>query len=287
MMIKHAVIQPALLDITRIALNLQKCAVGHTIDYHGITASTMPLAYALASRRDTRSGTLVVAEEQSSGLGRLQRRWEAPAIQAILVSLILKHPQLPAKPTVLPMLAGVALVHAIVRAEPELADEIGIKWPNDILLGDDLATGRKVAGILIETAYRQNRMEHAVVGMGINVNQEVAGLPNVPSYMPQPTSLRVQVGRVLDRTALLIALCQVWDELLGPQRSEHDIFQEWRSLLYTLGQPVTVRRGDGEDGQLIQGTAVDVTPDGELVVVDESNVTHVLMAGEVTSRIRG
>ena len=123
--------------------------------------------------------------------------------------------------------------------------------------------------------------------MGINVNQEVAGLPNVPSYMPQPTSLRLHVGRVLDRTALLIALCQVWDELLGPRQSEHDIFQEWRSLLYTLGQPVTVRRGDGEDGQLIQGTAVDVTPDGGLVVVDESDVTHVLMAGEVTSRIGG
>ena len=100
----------------------------------------MQTAHELALQPETRTGTLVVAEEQSAGQGRMQRRWEAPFAQGLLVSLILKDDQLPQNPTQVPMLAGIALVRAIVQVAPELADEIGLKWPNDVLLGEDLAT---------------------------------------------------------------------------------------------------------------------------------------------------
>lgn len=277
--------QPSLLDITRIARSLQTAPVGHTIDYYAAVPSTMPMAYALASRADTRSGTLVIAEEQTAGVGRFQRHWEAPHSQALLVSVILKPPHLPANPAQLPMLAGIAVARAIVSVVPELIEEIGLKWPNDVLLGLDFASGRKVAGILIETAFQREAMAHAVVGMGINVNQSAGSLPAVPPSAPHPTSLREYLGRPVDRSDLLIALSQIWGELIGPNQAGHDIYHEWRNLLYTLGQPVTVRsHAGGNDARTITGVAVDVTPDGELVVVDDLGYTHTLSAGDVTTR---
>ena len=104
----------------------------------------------------------------------------------------------------------------------------------------DFATGRKVAGVLIETAYVNDGMAHAVIGTGINVNQSASGLPSVPPNVPQPTSLREYLGRAVDRSELLIALGQVWSELLdSTYHASHDIYHEWRNLLYTLGQAVT------------------------------------------------
>ena len=273
-----------LLDLTRIAMSLNRSLVGHTIDYHHSIPSTMHIAMELAAQASTRSGTLVVAEEQTAGLGRLKRAWDAPASQAILLSLVLKPPHLPANPAQLAMLSGIAVVRAILSILPDLSDEIGLKWPNDVLLGPDLASGRKVAGILIETSYCNNLMECAVVGIGINVNQPVQLLPKVPQPAPQPTSLLAHVGRPIDRSDLLIALGQVWNELLGPKRAEHNIYQEWRSLLYTLGQPVTVRQHGQPSEQALNGTAVDVTPDGALVVTDQAGIAHTFGSGDVTTR---
>jgi BirA family biotin operon repressor/biotin-[acetyl-CoA-carboxylase] ligase len=275
----------SLLDLTRVAMTFNRSLVGQTIDYHSSIPSTMTIAMHLAGQPSTQSGTLVVAEEQTAGLGRLHRRWEAPMGQALLLSLVLKPPHLPANPAQLAMLAGVTVVRAILSIVPDLSDEIGLKWPNDVLLGEDLAHGRKVAGILIETSYRNNAMQYAVVGIGINVNQELASLPIVPPSTPQPTSLLAYVGRHIDRSDLLIALGQVWNELLGPKRADHNIYQEWRKLLYTLGQPVTVRQYGQSSDQALHGTAVDVTPDGELVIQDEAGSTRIVGSGDVTTRL--
>ena len=284
-MSSYSHLRSSLLDLTRVAMSLNRSLVGQTIDYHSSVPSTMTIAMNLAAQSGAHSGTLVVAEEQTAGLGRLHRSWEAPMGQALLLSLVLKPPHLPANPAHLAMLAGISVVRAILSIAPELSDEIGLKWPNDVLLGQDLASGRKVAGILIETSYRDNDLQYAVVGIGINVNQDQDGLPAVPPSAPQPASLLTYIGRPIDRSDLLIALGQVWNELLGPKRADHNIYQEWRSLLYTLGQPVTVRQfGQGGD-QAIYGTAVDVTLDGELVVQDEGGHTHIVSSGDVTTRL--
>lgn len=273
-----------LLDLTRIAMSLNRSLVGHTIDYHASIPSTMLMAMEESALPHTRSGTLVVAEEQTAGLGRLKRSWEAPANQALLLSVILKPPHLPANPAQLAMLAGIAVVRAILSVLPDLSDEIGLKWPNDVLLGPDLVSGRKVAGILIETSYRNNAIEYAVVGIGINVNQSTQLLPKVPVSSPLPTSLLAYVGRPIDRSDLLIALAQVWNELLGPKQADHDIYQEWRSLLYTLGQPVAVHQHGQNSDHAVNGIAVDVTPDGALVVVDQVGHSHTFGSGDVTTR---
>lgn len=274
-----------LLDITQIAMALSETTVGHTIEYHRTVTSTMSVAHDLAVDAASPSGVVVVAEEQSAGLGRLRRHWEAPLAEALLVSLILKAPHLPTNGAYLPMMAGVAVVRAIATVLPELTADLGLKWPNDILLGEDLATGRKVGGILIECSYLRNQMDFAIVGIGVNVNQGREGLPKVEAGAVLPTSLRLHVGRVVDRSALLIALCQAWNELLGPYHSESAIYYEWRNLLLTLGQPVTVRIQRNHGASLLSGTAVDVTQHGELVVLDDEGQSHILDAGDVTTRL--
>jgi len=275
----------SILNITRIAVGLKDAGIGHNIDYYASVPSTMQVAHQLAANPSTRSGSLVVAEEQTSGIGRLQRRWEAPAGQALLVSLILKGEHLPANLAHLPMMAGIAVVRALASELPELTEDLGLKWPNDIMLGEDLAHARKIGGVLIETSYVQEQVEYAVVGIGINVNQMQDALPLVSPKAPPPTSLRLAVGRMIDRAFLLIALCRAWEELIAPQDSPHDIFNEWRSLLLTLGQPVTVTfHSDSE--RRMNGVAVDVTADGALVVVDDAGRSHLLDAGDVTTRLQ-
>lgn len=274
-----------ILDITRIAVALKDAEIGHNIDYHASVDSTMAVAHRLAVDPATRSGTVVVAEEQTSGLGRLQRRWVAPPNQALLATLILKAPHLPANMAFLPMIAGIAAVRAIAWLVPDLTDDLGLKWPNDVVIGADLASARKTGGILIESSFLRDQVDFALVGIGINVNQDVATLPVVPADAPPPTSLRVVVGRTIDRTALLIALCRAWEELVSPDASPHDIYHEWRNLLLTLGQPVTAHLYADHGTTKVTGRAVDVTPDGELVVVDEAGISHVLDAGDVTTRL--
>ena len=274
-----------ILDITRIAVALKDAEIGHNIDYHASIDSTMAVAHRLAVDPATRSGTIVVAEEQTSGLGRLQRRWLAPPNQALLATLILKAPHLPANMAFLPMIAGIAAVRAIAWLVPDLTDDLGLKWPNDVVIGADLASARKTGGILIESSFLRDQVDFALVGIGINVNQDVATLPVVPADAPPPTSLRVVVGRTIDRTALLIALCRAWEELVSPDASPHDIYHEWRNLLLTLGQPVTAHLYADHGTTKVTGRAVDVTPDGELVVVDEAGISHVLDAGDVTTRL--
>lgn len=274
-----------ILDITRIAVALKDAEIGHNIDYHASIDSTMAVAHRLAVDPATRSGTVVVAEEQTSGLGRLQRRWLAPPNQALLATLILKAPHLPANMAFLPMIAGIAAVRAIAWLVPDLTDDLGLKWPNDVVIGADLASARKTGGILIESSFLRDQVDFALVGIGINVNQDAATLPVVPADAPPPTSLRVVVGRTIDRTALLIALCRAWEELVSPDASPHDIYHEWRNLLLTLGQPVTAHLYADHGTTKVTGRAVDVTPDGELVVVDEAGISHVLNAGDVTTRL--
>lgn len=274
-----------ILDITRIAVALKDAEIGHNIHYHASIDSTMAVAHRLAVDPETRSGTVVVAEEQTDGMGRLQRRWLAPPNQALLATLILKAPHLPANMAFLPMIAGIVAVRAIAWLVPDLTDDLGLKWPNDVVIGTDLASARKTGGILIESSFLRDQVDFALVGIGINVNQDAATLPVVPADAPPPTSLRVVVGRTIDRTALLVALCRAWEELVSPDASPHDIYHEWRNLLLTLGQPVTAHLYADHGTTKVTGRAVDVTPDGELVVVDDAGNSHVLDAGDVTTRL--
>lgn len=271
-------------DLDRAASALAGAAVGHTLDFHPHVESTMPLAHHLALRPDIRSGAVVLADVQTAGRGRLQRRWEAHAGQALLVSIVLKHGHLPAMPGFIPILAGLAVLAAVRHIAPLESHRlsVGLKWPNDVLLGSTPHQARKLAGILVESSFRpaQGDLEYAVVGIGINVNQREADLPVVEPPALAPTSLAVALGHPVDRTELLIALCRAFSFQIT--RPAPVAVAEWRSHLWTLGQAVTVHQAGGPP---LHGLAVDVAANGALIVAEKgSGRLHTIEAGDVSLR---
>ena len=159
---------------------------GHIYRYEHRCASTQRLL-----RTDDPEGAVAVAEEQSAGRGRLGRIWHAPPGTSVLVSVLLRPAVDPPRLPELSLVAGGAVAEAI-------ADTTGldptIKFPNDVLLD-----GRKVAGILAESS--EGRV---VLGVGVNANQTAEQLPS--DAQTEPTSLRLELGRPLDRAPLLAAI---------------------------------------------------------------------------------
>jgi len=277
-------------DLTRLGHVLGHRSIGHTIAHYESVESTMPLAHHLAIEPATRSGTIVVADEQTAGRGRQARRWETPPRQALLTSLILKAP-ISFAPQELPMVAGLAIVDAVTSCWPALKGKVGLKWPNDLLLGATMMRARKFGGILIESSFYGANVNYFIVGMGINVLQDEAMLPSPVPGAPAPTSLRhyltteEAVTPRCDRTDLLIALCLSWAKLLASTEQFPSILDRWRSVLWTLGHQVTIYQGVGDTReQLTSGEAIDVTAEGHLLIRDAAGGTHSFAAGDVSVR---
>lgn len=282
------------LNQERISQQLAACQIGHTLAYYQSIPSTMPIAQQLAADPRVRSGAIVVAEEQTAGRGRRQRRWETPAGQALLMSFIFKAP-LRVAPMYFPMVAGVALRQGIATHLPALAPYLGLKWPNDLLLGLDMSSAGKVGGILIESVYHGAEAVAIIVGCGLNVWQAEADLPQTPPGAPPAISINqfLQTQPMLaahlphlDRTELLITICQQWaalytDPALTPER----VHQQWSQQLWTLHQPVVVQtsQADGET-VVISGQATGVMPDGRLVVESATGERHLFAAADVSLR---
>lgn len=282
------------LDRERIMTELAACAVGHTLAYYESVPSTMPIAHELATAPATRSGTVVVAEEQTAGRGRRERRWETPSGQALLMSFIFKAPFAVA-PTHFFMLAGLALIEGIGAYLPALTPYLGLKWPNDLLLGNSMADAGKTGGILIESRYRGAAAEVLIPGCGVNVLQRAATLPATPPGAPPATSIHhfcqtqpalAALAPALDRTALFIHICQQWARLYtDPELTTAGLQQRWAARLWTLQQPVIVQHTeDGGTGRPISGLATAVTADGQLVVETATGEQHCFAAGDVSVR---
>lgn len=263
--------------------------IGHTLDYHVCVASTMPIAHRLVTAAPTpaqRSGTVVVAEVQTAGRGRLQRRWETPRGRALLSSVIVAGSHLPVEPAQLPMIGGLAVMGAIESTCPPLAEQLWLKWPNDVLLAGPGGEMGKMAGILVESAFQERAVHYAVLGMGINVNQRSSELPPTRPGAAAATSLYSRLGQEVDRNQLLVALCQELSHLLVPpgRPTVDELHDRWRARLHTLGQRVTVRAIDLPDSASVTGRVVDTTVTGGLVLEDSAGRHQLIQVGDVENR---
>ncbi len=282
------------LDQSRLTSALADCPIGHTFFHYHSIPSTMPIAQELARDPAIRSGTLVIAEEQTAGRGRQQRRWETPPSQALLVSYLFKAP-FPVAPALFPLLTGLAMVRGIAAYLPPLAPHVGLKWPNDLLLGTSMADANKVGGILIESVYQGSEAVAIIAGCGLNVLQDRAVLPETPPGAPDPTSIHhfIQTHPTLaaacpplDRTELLISICRQWSQLYtDPALTSALLLQQWAEQLWTLGQAVVVQttNAQGESIQIV-GKATGVLPDGQLIVESATGARHHFAAGDVSVR---
>lgn len=222
-----------------------------------------------AAAQGAGEGLLVLADAQTAGRGRRSRSWQAPAGASLLLSLLLRDSGR-VRAGLVPLAAGVALAEAAAaHAEPA---EVGLSWPNDLLVRGAGEGWRKAAGILVEASG-----EAVVVGVGVNVDWrgvDRATLGDVGAA----GSLAEARGADVDRWRLLAAWCGLLGHRLADAADDPArLLEAYRGWCHTLGAAV---RAQLPDGAVLEGRAVDVADDGALVL-DADDARHTLRAADV------
>lgn len=229
--------------------------LGKRIVYKDVMTSTQKIAHQLA-QDGAEHGTIVVASEQTNGKGRMEREWHSPKQKGIWLSIILR-------PTIFPFLAPqltlltATVLADVIQSRSELSPKI--KWPNDILIKD-----RKVSGILTEMKAEQDQIEYLVIGIGLNVNQQLDDIPLL--LQNKATSLYIQTGQKWKIPSLIQNIlnkfeCEFTAYL---DKGFMDVKQKWEQYGYKIGQHVWITTGKerwravflgiAEDGALLMRT---------------------------------
>ncbi|GAA5514036.1 bifunctional ligase/repressor BirA [Deinococcus carri] len=232
-------------------------AFGQAMRYLGTVGSTQDEARAWADDPDRPAphGAVVVAERQTAGRGRRGRTWDTT--HGTLVFSVLLHGPLPLPDLGrMPLAAGVALQAACAGLDVGS----GLKWPNDLLAPDS----RKLAGILLEADLRGEEARRAVLGIGVNVSAAPPGAAHLGEFAPGLTRA--------DLLARILAELEHW--LAAPPDA---VLEAWRAANITLGREVRVTTAGGE----LSGMALDLDPQGSLLVRTSAGTTVTVHAGDV------
>lgn len=256
-----------LISVTAIKSARAGKLIGRRVVWLDQTVSTNETAKELAGRRAP-EGTIVLADEQSAGKGRLGRTWTSPPAASILLSVVLR-PRLSIL-TNLTMMASLAATRAI---EGSTGLAASIKWPNDVLVA-----GKKVGGILIEGQLSGEMPRFAVVGIGLNVNFDVRTAPEIPETA---TSIALELKHEFPRQALLLALLDELEVAYTALKAGAAILPEWRARLETLGRWVKVATSVG---LIEEGRAEDVDELGRLLLRHADGSLVALSEGDVSLR---
>jgi BirA family transcriptional regulator, biotin operon repressor / biotin---[acetyl-CoA-carboxylase] ligase len=258
---------PDILAPSLLRAELGDCPIGRTILHYFRVDSTNAVALKLAAA-GAEHGSVVVAEEQTAGRGRLSRVWYSEKSTGIYTSIILRPPLAPAAAPVLTLMTGLAVQKAVISAAGLSAD---IRWPNDLLVN-----GKKVCGVLTEMSAELDRLHAVVLGIGINVNH---------SQMPQAlesiaTSLRMEAHRSISRVSVLAGLLRELERhyQLLLTNGNQAITERWEAAsTFAHGKRVRVVTAAGET--LATTTGVDSS--GALNIRYDDGRQEALVAGEV------
>jgi BirA family biotin operon repressor/biotin-[acetyl-CoA-carboxylase] ligase len=244
-----------------------------TVEYHDSIPSTNARARELAHEErfdpESESGVVVLADEQTGGRGRLDREWASPP-GGIWMSILLRPDLPPAQAPLLTLAAAVATARAVDdvgvgddadRDTDGQGTTMGLKWPNDVLAVGRTGEERKLAGILTEMEGETDEVSWVIVGIGLNANVDVAGLPD------GATSLRELAGDV-NRGRLVATLLEAFDAL---RAAPEEILTAWRERSLTLGRQVRVET----ESEAVVGEAAGIDPPGALLVDTGSEVVRV------------
>jgi BirA family transcriptional regulator, biotin operon repressor / biotin---[acetyl-CoA-carboxylase] ligase len=264
-----------LLSHPSIARALAGIELVRRIEYRPTVSSTNDLAKQLGAE-GAPEVTVVIADEQTAGRGRLERAWWSPPGAAVAMSLLVRPSFPPTLAYRLTMLTGLAAVQA---TEEITGLPVRLKWPNDVVVAKPPAGVLKLGGILTETAISGESIEFAVVGMGLNVNVDFASRPD----LPEATSLMVEMGRPVNRLALVRALVERFANGYVKMAQDEWLYAEWSARLVTLGRQVAVHRGQ----EMMTGLAEGVDTSGALLVRADDGRLHRVDAADVTLRDAG
>jgi BirA family transcriptional regulator, biotin operon repressor / biotin---[acetyl-CoA-carboxylase] ligase len=212
--------------------------------------------------------TVWTAEAQTSGRGRQGRAWSSPRGENLLFSVLLRIACMPARVPLVALVAGLAVRDAVAKLLPKR--DVKVKWPNDVLAG-----GKKIAGILVESSIQGTKVDHIVVGIGVNVHTR-----NFPEELAAiATSLSLEGASDADRDALLEAIVENLDHDV-----EH-VVHKGLGLVHARLERADYLRGKALEDDL--GVAEGIDPDGRLMVRKPDGNLVRLSSGEVRVRPRG
>ena len=243
--------------------------IGRDIHVFQQTTSTNDVIDKLA-RDGVQEGSVVFAEAQSRGRGRLGRKWLSPARKGLWFSVLLRPDLRPQDTTQLTVASATALRRAI-QAHTGLKPEI--KWPNDLLV-----CGKKVAGILTELHGELDHVKYVIVGIGVNVNLSPGDFP--PEVRKAATSLKMELGKPVRRPELAVAILRELDQDYARITTGRfaAVADEWEAHCTTLGHQVIIRTGVGQ----MRGRAESLGEDGALLMRTDHGHLERIVGGDVT-----
>ncbi len=242
--------------------------VGSRVVFFDETDSTNLQACRLGDEGES-EGLVVIADRQSSGKGRMGRRWESPGGVNVYASILLRPPVLPFDAPKLTFLSAVAVCRAIKNCT---GLQPTVKWPNDILLN-----GSKIAGLLNEMSSETDQVHYVVLGVGVNLNMQSDQFPVELRY--PATSLALELGETVSRLEFTRSLLQEIDILYSVflEQGSEPILSAWAELCDLTGKPVQVDCNN----LLIEGTMIGLGDDGALLVETSTGKVESVYAGDV------
>ncbi|MBY0222724.1 biotin--[acetyl-CoA-carboxylase] ligase [Sporosarcina aquimarina] len=250
---------PDIVNQANIHEHLETKTYGQTIHYFKTCPTTQKIAHEEA-QNGVEDGTLIISEEQTAGKGRLARPWTSNAGRGIWMSLIIRPNLAPQQAPQLTLVAAVA----IVRAIEDITDiHPVIKWPNDILINN-----KKVTGILTELQADPDRIKAVILGMGINVNQDLTDFPE--ELQTIATSLKIEKGEEVDRAKLVAKILEYLEQYtsLYVEKGFAPIKLLWESYASITGKRVRANMVN----ETVEGVALGISAEGmlELQLADGS-----------------
>lgn len=260
---------PNIITPSEVSEGLNTKVLGSTIYYEDTLDSTNTKAKQLA-REGAVEGTLVIADQQTGGKGRLGRSWESPSGTGIWMSLILRPDILPQYASQLTLVAGLNMCEAIEEVTKLKAK---IKWPNDVVVN-----GKKICGILTEMSAEIDGINYIVVGIGVNVNTK-----EFPESLPYASSLALEGEREYSRKAIIKRFLEKFEIDYNHYKEQPDlnnIKARYEKNCITLHKKVKLIKKDQE----VIAEAIGITNEGTLRVRYEDGMIEEVLSGEVSVR---
>lgn len=260
---------PGVLDGCELRAALRTSVMGREIFPFGQVTSTNDIAFSLA-RSGSPEGTLVIAEEQTRGKGRLGRDWYSPPGLGLWFSIILR-PEITAYESSTVSLAVALAVAGVIR--DSYGVEARIKWPNDVLVGP-----KKICGILTEAEFCEDSVEFVVVGAGINVLHAEGDFPE--ELRDIATSISIESRSEVDRVDVISRVLRAVEDKYGHlcRNGFEGIRREILPLSSLMGRMTKVVTGNGTT----EGVAVDIDETGALILRRENGLNEKVIAGDAT-----
>ncbi|MDF2606418.1 MAG: birA [Bacillales bacterium] len=259
---------PDAITAKEILNNLSTNIFGKDIFFHQVVTSTQKIATEMAMS-GAAEGTVIVAEEQTEGRGRLQRKWHTPSGNSVAMSIIIRPRILLSSTPHFTLLVAVSIVKAIKdisTLNPK------IKWPNDILIN-----GKKSVGILTELNAEADQINFLIVGIGINVNQLIDDLPKEIQNIA--TSLAIEAGKKFRRAELIRSILTNLEYFYEKYIREGftSIKDIWEKESCTIGENIIAKTSL----ETIEGKAIGITNDGILLLEDKEGKIHNIISGDI------